>query len=202
MPLGSGYYRRLSSRLEDLRRHLLSFLGNPPVSKLSYSPEEFDATRAYLVLAHAEIEDFCESLVREKVRRAEADFRGGGRVSPALRKMLSYYVAAKQRSWSDVISPSKQVVNSAVARHRKFIQDNHGIKRKNIERMLYPIGLSESRIDPTWLAQMDSFGSNRGAVAHTSGRASNPPDPLTTMTTVNQLLAGLLQLERTLRHLR
>ena len=54
---------------------------------------------------------------------------------------------------------------------------NHGIKEKNILGLLLPIRLSMSDINQTWLATIDSFGSDQGNTAHRSVRAYQPPDP-------------------------
>ena len=99
MPQGSIRYRRLTSRLTQLRNHLLYFIPTPPASKLSYSDSELDSTRAYVVLAHAEIEAFCEELVRGKAQTAKLVFDTKGHVQPMLRKMVAYYVARKGQSW-------------------------------------------------------------------------------------------------------
>jgi hypothetical protein len=180
----------------------LSFLPDPPTSKVSYSDKELDATRAYIVLAHAEIEAFCENLALEKARAAKAVFDATGKVRPALRRIIAYHVARNQRSWSEVLAPTRNVAEPALRSYQKAIHDNHGIKRRNLEKMLFPIGVPDVRLNTTWLAQMDSFGSNRGTWAHQSARALNPPDPLSELTAVNRLLQGLLDLDRIFGRLR
>ena len=58
MARGSKRYTELKRRLSNLRQNLLGFLPPPPKSKTSYSPQELDLTRSYVLLAHAEIEAF------------------------------------------------------------------------------------------------------------------------------------------------
>lgn len=204
MPKGSKIYRRLTSRLGQLRTHLLFFLPEPPVSKLSYSDGELDSTRAYVVLAHAEIEAFCEELVRGKAQAAKAAFDTKGKVQPALRRMVAYYVARKGQPWSDVISPPAGVVASAFESYKTIISENHGVKRRNLEKILFPLGIHDGHLGnlATWLAQMDSFGRSRGAFAHSSVGVQQAPDPLSQLTTVNQLLNGLLELDRIIGRIR
>ena len=98
--------------------------------------------------------------------------------------------------------PSADVVEKASQSHLSAINENNGIKRANLEKLLYPLGVLDRHMDTTWLAQMDSFGGKRGSVAHSSSRAVVAPDPLTELTTVNQLLLGLLSLDRVLGGLR
>ena len=116
--------------------------------------------------------------------------------------MVAYYVAKNQRAWSEVVLPSNNVVELALQSYKSVVHDNQGIRQRNLEKLLFPIGVIGAHLSTTWLAQMDSFGSNRGTWAHKSARALNPPDPLSELTTVNQLLQGLLNLDRVLSRLR
>jgi hypothetical protein len=202
MRRGSRRYKNLASRLEQLRQHLLYFLPAPPVSKLSYSDRELDCTRAYIVLAHAEIETFCEELALERAQAAKFVFDQTGTVRPILRRMVTYHVAKKVGSWGDVLSPPAGVVASAFESFKASIKDNHGVRRKNLEKLLFPLGVPDSRLNATWLAEMDSFGINRGGLAHSSVKVQQPPDPLTQLKAVDQLLRGLLDLEQTLSQMR
>ncbi len=202
MVRGSKRYTQLRTRLHELRMHLLPFLPEPPISKILYNDQELDSTRAYIVLAHAEIEAFCEDIVRDKATTAKNTFDAAGRVTPVLRRIVSYHVGKNQRSWSEVRTPSADVVEKALQSHFTAINNNHGIKRTSLERLMYPLGVLERHMDATWLAQMDSFGRKRGSVAHSSVRTAKAPDPLSELTTVNQLLSGLLLLDRVLGGLR
>jgi hypothetical protein len=204
MAKGSNNYRRLKSRLGQLRKHLLYFLPDPPVSQISYSDREIDSTRAYVVLVHAEIESFCEELVRGKAQAAKLAFDTSGEVKPILRRMVAYYVARKGRSWGDVLSPPAKVVRSTFESYKTSIEENHGVRRKNLEKLLFPLGIHDKHLNKlmTWLAQMDSFGKDRGGLAHRSIGAQQAPDPLSQLVTVNQLLNGLLELDRIVGRIR
>jgi hypothetical protein len=201
MARGSKRYTELNRRLRDLNRHLLAFIPPPPQSRTSYTPEELDLTRSYIVLAHAEIEAFCEDLALGKATFAKQAFDSQGIVSPVLRRIIAYYIGKHGKSWSEVTTPSAQTIASALQSYIDAVHNNHGVKRENLEKLLYPLGVQEPKLDATWLAQMDSFGRNRGAWAHQSIRATNPPDPASELTNVNQLLQGLLLLDRLLGRL-
>jgi hypothetical protein len=187
--------------LMDLRKHLLSFLPDPPKSKISYTEHEFDLTRSYIVLAHAEIESFCEELALQKIKRAKQVFDATGKITPVLRKVISYNTAKNRRSWSEVLLPSLTTIDSAIQSYSDTVRDNHGVKRNNLERLFYPLGILETKLNATWLAQMDSFASIRGGWAHKSIGAMTPPDPLTELNTVDQLLQGLLNFDRAVSRL-
>lgn len=204
MRKGSASYENLKLRLGQLRRNLLFFLPDPPISKVSYSDVEFDSTRAYVVLAHAEIEEYCEELVRSKAQMARAFYDQTTKVSPVLRRIITYYAVKLEKSWGDVLNPSALVVESAFMSYVSRINDNNGVKSKNLEKLLFPLGIHERHLVllATWLAQMNSFGTNRGALAHKGISTQRPPDPLTQLNTVDQLLAGLLELDRMIGRLR
>jgi hypothetical protein len=202
MVRGSTRYLVLKRRLDKLRRHLLFFLPPPPMSKTAYTDQELDLTSAYIVLAHAEIESFLEELVLRKAHRAVQQFDATQRVTPILRKLVAYYVAQKRRSWGEVSLPTPPTVDAAYISFQGHVTNNNGIRRKDIEKLLYPLGVLESSLNQTWLAQMDSFGFNRGGWAHKTNAALNPPDPTTELSTVNQLLQQLLNVDRILNGLR
>lgn len=202
MVRGSKKYTSLQRRVKELEKHLLSFLPPPPLSTTVYTPPQLDLTRSYILLAHAEIEAFCEELALEKASKALNDFRAKGRIKPVLRKITAYYVIKEKKSWGDVLKPSATVIERAFQSYATTVRDNNGIKRPNLGRLFYPLGISEASLDTTWLTQMDTFGSNRGTWAHGSIKVHNPPDPKSEVTNVEQLLQGLLLLDGIMRKLR
>lgn len=202
MARGSKRYIDLTRRLSDLRQNLLHFLPSPPQSKTSYSPQELDLTRSYVLLAHAEIEAFCEDLATAKAQSAKRTFDTHGEVAPSLRRMVSYYICKERKSWSEVVAPLPRTVASASQSHLAMIENNNGVKRQNIERLFYPVGIVGPHLDDTWLAQMDSFGSNRGGWAHNSIRVLNLPDPASEVKAVERVLEGLLELDRKMSRIR
>ena len=198
MQQGSKNYRLLVSRAVELRKHLLLFLSEQPTSKVSYSSYEFDLTRAYVILMHAEIEGFCEMLADRRIRRAKERYNKDRRIEPALRRIIAYHVGKKVKSWEHVLAPTPDIVNAAFQAYMQIIDNNHGIKRSNLEAMFYPLGLLDKHLDAAWMAQMDSFGITRGVFAHSRAGAQQMPDPLSQLQAVNGLLKGLLELDQRL----
>lgn len=201
MARGSKRFRELTRRLQQLRLNLLGFLPDPPVSKVSYNDHELDSTRAYVVLAHAEIEAFCEEIASKKVQDTIALYNNRHVVSSVLRRMVAYHVGKHRRSWGEVSAPPQSTIDSTVAAYRDFIKKNHGVKRTNLESILYPLGITDAHLNATWLAQMDSFGVRRGVLAHNSVGATAAPDPLSEYNDMQRILAGLLDLDRKLAQL-
>jgi len=81
--------------------------------------------------------------------------------------------------------------------------ENHGIKERNVLKLLLPVGIREHEIETAWLATIDSFGSDRGTTAHQS--ASKPqalPDPKSELETVKAIVKGMIPIDRRLAELR
>jgi hypothetical protein len=53
----------------------------------------------------------------------------------------------------------------AAKRYMHMIDGNHGIRERNVLRIVAAIGISRDQIDSTWLATFDSFGGARGTAA-------------------------------------
>jgi len=75
--------------------------------------------------------------------------------------------------------------------------ENHGVKEKNLLAMLLPIGIAYDKIDPAFLADMESFGALRGQAAHASGRtaARQAVDPEREQKRVLALLPGIAAID-------
>jgi len=86
----------------------------------------------------------------------------------------------------------------------KALNENHGIREKNLLGMLLPIGIESDDIDATWLATIDGFGQDRGSAAHKSSavsRTQQPPDPKNEFDRVTYLLQGLKDIDEMLNYL-
>jgi len=67
-----------------------------------------------------------------------------------------------------------------------------GVRRENVLRLLVPVGLRESEIDPAWLQKIDEFGQSRGSIAHSpNGRVREPVDPKSEFDTVSDIIDGV-----------
>jgi len=201
MPSGSASYKALRARLDDLKGRFLSFLPPPPESKTDYTPQELDWTRSYVVLAHAEIEMFCEDLALEKAKLVKDGFDQSQTVTPVLRKLVTYYVGKQRESWRETITPSSNLVASAYASYKGGIDANNGIKENNLKLLFHPLGVMD--MGTAWVAAMSAFGTKRGELAHKGIKAQSQLDAHTELQRVERdLMPGLLELDRKMRALR
>tara|TARA_B110000908_G_C9914479_1_gene296832 strand:- start:95 stop:457 length:363 start_codon:yes stop_codon:yes gene_type:complete len=78
------------------------------------------------------------------------------------------------------------------------IKLNHGIKDHNFKTLILPLGIDIDSLDQTWLTNLDSFGSKRGEVAHTSKYAQGSINPKDEFESVLMLLSGIKELDQTI----
>ncbi|MGK5035705.1 hypothetical protein [Janthinobacterium sp. LB3P118] len=138
------------------------------------TPQEQEMTRAFVALAHAEIEFYFESICEEIVIATETEYKAGRITSVALG--LITFSGLPILNGGDRLIPDKKGVlrktserfYSAAAIYRKTLADNHGIRQKYLGLLLTPLGLTQENVDPNWIVLMDAFAGKRGAIAHKS----------------------------------
>src|SRR5229473_944776 len=187
----SRRFKSLLARLGTLQKHFLPRRSTPPGQ---YNAREYDLTKAYILLVHAEIEAFLEDRGRERVRRLERAWQITGRRSKGIRRLIHSHNLLSKQPWQPLDwSPNR--VTSAINSYIGSIDTNHGIKEKNICQIMFPIGIEYDNLNVTWLANMSSFGSYRGSLAHSSIKTHQPIDPEDASNKVEEILKGLTNLD-------
>ena len=211
----SASFRQLEGSLRQLRRQLLPRQFDPTGT---YPDRIIARARGYRVLAHAEIEHFIEQRAQEVVLDALNAWNSTGTMRVTLASLIAFCgnmanvppstllpndPSAKKRH--DCELKLQLRLNAAANSFFAAAKENHGIKEKNLLRLLLPIGVNPVDIDPTWLATMNSFGERRGEAAHASGnvgKVKHPPDPKTELNLVVQVLKGLRDIDELLNELK
>lgn len=205
----------LTDQLQMLRDHLLPAEFSDDIG--DYAEEVPTLTLAYRVLVHAEIESYLEDRAWEVAQAAVSAYKVEARIPKALLCLLAFSGNAmrepppaltptqpsQRKEWEKRLSILSKI-DDAVTSFYQVIQDNHGIKEKNVLSMLLPIGIETEDIDQTWLSTMNSFGERRGEAAHSSTHSSKtqqPPDPGSEYDTVGKLVSGLQALDEVISDL-
>ncbi|HUV56297.1 MAG TPA: HEPN domain-containing protein [Dehalococcoidales bacterium] len=205
----SKQYKKLTKELARLRCELL-----PKEFSLSgdYPPEVFTKTVAYRVLAHAEIESYIEDRAYEAALTATTEWENSKKVSKTLLGLLAFSgqtmgeppdsvnpsQPSQTSNWDDKIRISNKI-KTAMNIFYNAIINNHGIKEKNILRLLLPIGIEVDKLDPVLLADLNSFAEVRGEAAHLSAskyRAKQQINPKDELRTVESLANRLIDIDR------
>jgi hypothetical protein len=192
----SSRYRELRRRIGVLKRRL------PRPNPLGvYTDRQVDATLAFRLLAHAELESCIEDLAAATLKRSLLEYETRRVIGKPLLAVCATYDGKTPRDSYSQSEDLSAIVRDAVTRHYGVIARNHGIRESNLVRLLLPLGLEQSDLDPKWLADIDSFGSRRGDAAHRSIGSQRPPDPVQERSDVTVLVDGLAAVDRLLRRL-
>jgi hypothetical protein len=141
--------------------------------------------RAFFVLAHAEIESCVEDLAADIADRAYTQWATRRRVNRCLIALIAFDTEGFPGPAVSLTQPLRkqapglrQRVEAAYRRHATYLRtENHGVKERNLLRILLPVGIRETDLDTSWLNHMNGFGASRGSIAHSSAKAvRQPPD--------------------------
>ena len=142
-------------------------------------------------MVHAEIEAFLEDRATELATRAFDSWRRDLKPRHTIIALVAFC-----RNTEKNYSTLAECVGASFATFTNIIQRNHGIKEENVLKFLLPVGIEKTKLDPTWLSTLNSFGTARGQVAHTSVRVHQAIDPRTEFDTVmNMILPGVRDLD-------
>lgn len=212
--MSSAPVARLQRRVSELRHALLPPVFDPTVAP---SADDQERIRAFQVLAHAELEDCLETLASEVALTSVAKWRVHGRPRRVVFALLVSFRAEHffehwdSRTRPGLAGPNTQrpttdmqtAVDAALKRFRDEIDNNHGIRRTNVLKLMRPLGLRASDLGAAWLSTLDSFGDRRGAAAHKSStRLTKLLDARSEYDTVVGAVNGMADLDRLLIRLR
>ena len=202
----SPRFRTLTKELNRLKGQLLPKF-NPTGT---YSDRQLTLTIAYRVLAHAEIEAYLEDRVQKVAIDAKKDWDNKGKASRTLLSLLAFSGQIMELP-PDTLTPVRgtklllpervkldKKINLAITCFVKAIKQNHGAKESNILALLLPIGIDSDDLDSVLIATLNTFGEQRGLVAHSSVssyRTNQLPDPANELNRVEQITKGILQID-------
>lgn len=194
-----------SKRLHDLTSRI-SFLETSmlPNIKISgnYTKKESDLIRSYVVLVHAEIEAYFEDIAKEKASKSLQKWMQNRQKSNCLTSIMSFHspdINWEKQSRENRISLEYRI-NLVVNHYINTLNNNHGIKRDNLYNILLPLGLEITQLDETWLGIMNSFGSTRGSIAHSTHSIQAQIDLTTEKNRINnQILPEISTIDNLIR---
>lgn len=194
-------FENLKKQLDNARYNFI-----PEIKKdfSEYSEKELHHVFAYCIICHAEIENYIETVIREKIQSNIKILKSGkGRYKFGINVLCWYVfncaVSETDKSlqkikdkYEDIFkSPTKTILEECQTALNKLISANNGIKEDNLTKLLAPIGIGVPELDQEWLNNMNSFGTQRGSYAHNSCGTHLRIDPFEAVDKVNTLVAGL-----------
>jgi hypothetical protein len=190
----SKNFNELIRRIKLIEKNLL-----PSIKPIGdYTKKEQDMIRGYRLLVHAELEAYFEGRAKEKVINAIKEWKVNRKQSNVLLALMSYneityYSFSNEKHTED--RHLEKRLEKAVTHFMTLIANNHGIKELNIMELLCPIGVEIKDLQQTWLNDLNSFGSSRGLIAHSSAKTQQPIDPATERSMVTSILHELKKVD-------
>jgi len=203
-------FKELKNRLHDLRKRMLPSRFSPTGD---YSERQKDHARGYRLLAHAEIESYIEDVAKDVIMKALMSWKISQKPSRTIVAFMSCYhsswnpddvdaqeeVLRLARNRKCIADCAKDILDAASTQYVEQLKNNHGIRTKNLRRILVPAGVDLTALDQTWLTTLDDFGERRGSIAHkAAARVTESIDPKTEYDRVKSLLDGLRNLDKKL----
>lgn len=182
----------LKERLDCLKETF--FVNTNENGELTHS--ERDKIKALRLLVHAEIESYIEDLAKQI-------FEYG--VNKWKNENLATFQICALFIWHPDIETKKDVhtkANQIFIKYRKnILGQNNGIKEENIKKLFHPLGYKIDTFSPEFIATLNSYGAERGEVAHSSAIAIQTQlDYQTEVDKINALIEGLERFEEDLNN--
>jgi predicted nucleotidyltransferase len=203
----SRRYKEMARAIEHLRTALLP--GTFSDTGTYARPRHVHIrTVSFRVLAHAEIESYLEDRASEIHGVAWELWKKYRQPSHTLTCLLGFsgvstfppaesltVLSGGQRHYVDIAIPLDKANNV----WKDNLRRNNGLRERDVLSLLLPIGVQHSILDQTLLNDLNSFGSARGEVAHTSTvGVTTFFDPKTEYSRVLQILEALSGLDEAL----
>lgn len=175
-------YKRLKRRITTIKAQ---FDFTPGINGLT--PLQNDKVRSVLLLCHAEIESYLEELALALIDDAREKWRSK---HIANYNLASLFISNDKIDTSDTVATKSEKI---IADYIRSIQSsNNGIKENNIKTIFGPLGYKIDEFDSAFIGTLNSFGTDRGKIAHTSAKqTSTMYDKNTEFTRIDDIINGL-----------
>lgn len=197
-----------------LRKHLLPRKFSPIGE---YPSRVYTGVVAFRLLSHASIEEYLETRASD-IAVAASKAAALGHVSFSAACLVSFTehnfgpppetMEAPQDSqrkfWAEKIDIRARISRSTSSYIKYARMENHGIREKNVLRLLVPIGADCSSFDPILISELNSFGERRGIFAHSSAvtHVTSKPDPKDELDKVSNIVKLLRDVDKELDRVR
>jgi hypothetical protein len=196
----SPRFKELEGRLKELKSTFLPRNFSPTGD---YSDKVRDQSRAFRLLSHAELEGYLEDISLDISSRAIKLWETSRKLTRPLLGLVSGVVG--QQSGARKIQADEFLdyqIKSAYQQHRARINANNGVKEASFFQLIIALGILENEIPITLIADLNSFGSDRGDTAHKPGKLIlQKIDPKSELTRVKNIVAALKELDVSLLNL-
>jgi len=167
-------------RLELALANASSLLSDLPLHDVGGTLEQL-RLRSYVLICHAAFEEYLEQLSLAVLSESLKCFESDGKIRDPLLCACGYYkllpgLAGRDRKIGDAAHDLLyDMFKKAINEHASAIDGVHGIKTKDQEAILLPVGVNLFDFDRVLSQALNSFGGNRGKYAHGLGAKMMTP---------------------------
>lgn len=196
MPTQCAHFAHLEARLTDLSiKFLDDQIKAETADPTTFSPD-LDSIAAFRLLMHAEIEDFLERKAKENLEKIDSQLVKltikSSRFFPELFHIATIANRPLEPAHLFNAAAFKSHISSMIGTAKGIIKENNGIKEASFNALSVFAGKTADEIDSTLSASLNSYGKQRGDVAHQSTRHSSTINaPSTELRYAKQLVDGL-----------
>lgn len=170
MPTHCAHFKLLSERVTVLlQKFVADQIADEKANPLTFQPD-LDRLAAFRLLVHAEIEDFLETKAEDNIATLVASVN----TPPWARKfpeLLSLAMVLKKAPPTGQEFDSQKFtvfVQELVGGAKKAISENNGIKSQSFLLLSICAGKTVDEVDSVLSGSLNSYGKDRGDVAHKS----------------------------------
>lgn len=190
--VNTNLFESLHARVNALAERFLP-MEEEPLGE--YSGEQLDEASAFILLAHAELENYleclstevCDALV-ERVKTNHYD-----------ENTSVFLIRTADNSKQHKFIPL-EVALEGQGKHAFVVRGNNGIKETDYNKLFDSLGIDVEALNPDVLSESDAFGAKRGGIAHLGVRAGiqHNVNPFEERELMARLLVHLRDFDRSL----
>jgi hypothetical protein len=171
MPVPCPHFRLLQRRVDELSRKFVDDQVQDELANPATFQPDLDRLAAYRLLVHAEIEDFLESKAKDNIATIESRMAAGPTWMRQSPELLALAIGLKRElPQDDVLDLTRHTnfVGEVLASARSAISNNNGVKSQSFVFLSLCAGKTLDEVDGILSASLNSYGKDRGDVAHKS----------------------------------
>ncbi len=184
--------KKLKQRRDILEKRISALKKSFDFKQGEYGPtkRQLDKLKGFVLLCHAEIEDYFESVATMLIENSYKTWR---------EKHRSDYILTCFLLRHDKLNKNLTVDNAIFELKKDYlknISNNHGIRPSHVHGLFYPLGYNDTDFSVTLISNLDSLGSSRGEIAHiASYKATGIMDKETVYKKMDDIIKELEEFE-------
>jgi hypothetical protein len=193
----SAEFRSLESAIKRLKRHFLLPLPGRPAP---HGEQVYAKSMAFRVLACGEIEFYYEKRALRVAKKAKAGNYPSVTNNIIMASMIAGYTCGFKSDDDDVevnipnapkhYSKDKyqEFLDRALDAYGKVVDNNHGVKVRNLKRIAKPVAVDIDEFDSTFTSTLNSYAAQRGEIAHKGISVRMRLDPADEISKIDALI--------------